>query len=259
MNDKKSFSFNLNWATAMSEFPPEVRFAIYEMIIHYAATGEIKQDVPETAKVAFCFIKAEMDDDSIEYDAKCEARKKNGSKGGRPKKQMPTYAEDAPENRDCAIQEIPKSEEQNTPYVTSTGSDIVQEAEIIERSPVGEELAKPPKAPKKKTEIDMMFVRNDFIPVVNEWLQYKKERGQTYKQKGFDAFYSTLMDLSQGDPDKARRIIQQSMANNWAGIFALKNTNSDGKITANQPPTPEELDRAVAEGLARAYTRQEWE
>lgn len=234
MNDKKSFSFNLNWATAMSEFPPEVRFAIYEMIIHYAATGEVKQDVPETAKVAFCFIKAEMDDDSIEYDAKCEARKKNGSKGGRPKKQAPTDEEDA-------------------------AKDVIQEAKIIECDHAGEELAKPPKAPKKKAEIDTMFVRNDFIPVVNEWLQYKKERGQTYKQKGFDAFYSTLMDLSQGDPDKARRIIQQSMANNWAGIFALKNTNSDGKITANQPPTPEELDRAVAEGLARAHTRQEWE
>lgn len=234
MNDKKSFSFNLNWATAMSEFPPEVRFAIYEMIIHYAATGEVKQDVPEAAKVAFCFIKAEMDDDSIEYDAKCEARKKNGSKGGRPKKQAPTDEEDA-------------------------AKDVIQEAKIIECDHVGEELAKPPKAPKKKAEIDTMFVRNDFIPVVNEWLQYKKERGQTYKQKGFDAFYSTLMDLSQGDPDKARRIIQQSMANNWAGIFALKNTNSDGKITANQPPTPEELDRAVAEGLARACTRQEWE
>lgn len=234
MNDKKSFSFNLKWATAMSEFPPEVRFAIYEMIIHYATTGEVKQDVPETAKVAFCFIKAEMDDDSIEYDAKCEARKKNGSKGGRPKKQAPTDEEDA-------------------------AKDVIQEAKIIECDHVGEELAKPPKAPKKKAEIDTMFVRNDFIPVVNEWLQYKKERGQTYKQKGFDAFYSTLMDLSQGDPDKARRIIQQSMANNWAGIFALKNTNSDGKITANQPPTPEELDRAVAEGLARARTRQEWE
>ena len=234
MKAKKSFSFNTNWATAMSGLQPEVRLAIYEMIINYAATGEINQNVPEIAKVAFCFIKAEMDDDSIGYDAKCEVRKKNGSKGGRPKKQAPTDADDA-------------------------AKDVIQEAKIIECDHVGEELAKPPKAPKKKAEIDTMFVRNDFIPVVNEWLQYKKERGQTYKQKGFDAFYSTLMDLSQGDPDKARRIIQQSMANNWAGIFALKNTNSDGKITANQPPTPEELDRSVAEGLARACTRQEWE
>lgn len=256
MKAKKSFSFNTNWATAMSGLQPEVRLAIYEMIINYAATGEINQDVPEMAKVAFCFIKAEMDDDSIGYDAKCEARKKNGSKGGRPKKQAPTDADDTTENRDSDNLDNHKSDELPS---ASINKDVIQGAEIIECDPVGEELAKPPKAPKKKAEIDTMFVRNDFIPVVNEWLQYKKERGQPYKQKGFNAFYSTLLDLSHGDPDKARRIIQQSMANNWAGIFALKNTNSDGKITASQPPTPEELDRSVAEGIARAHTRQEWE
>lgn len=240
----------------MSGLQPEVRLAIYEMIIHYAATGEVKQDVPETAKVAFCFIKAEMDDDSIGYDAKCEVRKKNGSKGGRPKKQAPTDADDTTENRDSDNSDNPKSE---TMPSASINKDVIQGAEIIECDPVGGELVNPPKAPKKKAKIDTMFVRNDFIPVVNEWLQYKKERGQPYKQKGFNAFYSTLMDLSQGDPDKARRIIQQSMANNWAGLFPLKTTNDNGRSAKNQPPSPDELARAVAEGISRAHTRQEWE
>ncbi len=44
----------------MSGFQPEVRLAIYEIIANYAATGEIKQDVPEAAMVAFCFIKDEI-------------------------------------------------------------------------------------------------------------------------------------------------------------------------------------------------------
>ena len=114
---------------------------------------------------------------------------------------------------------------------------------------------------KSKRNIDISAVEPTFQPIVADWLEYKSERGQTYRQKGFDAFYSRLRTLSDGDPHRAREIIEQSKANNWAGIFALGNgLHGNGTRTSvNQPPSDDDLARAVAEGWARAHTRQEWE
>mgnify|MGYP000167560538 FL=1 len=111
----------------------------------------------------------------------------------------------------------------------------------------------------KRKEADLSFVEPSFQPVMAEWLAYKSERGQTYRQQGLKACYSKLRELSNEDPDIARKIIRQSMANNWAGLFPLKTTNDYGRSTKNQPPDPDELARAVAEGISRAHTRQEWE
>lgn len=111
----------------------------------------------------------------------------------------------------------------------------------------------------KRKEADLSFVEPSFQPVMAEWLAYKSERGQTYRQQGLKACYSKLRELSNEDPDIARKIIRQSMANNWAGLFPLKTTNDYGRSAKNQPPGPDELARAVAEGISRAHTRQEWE
>lgn len=65
---------------------------------------------------------------------------------------------------------------------------------------------------------------SDFDKVVQEWYQYKKEKGQSYKsQIGKTKFVNKLNELSGGNADIARQVIEQSMANNWAGIFELKN------------------------------------
>lgn len=112
---------------------------------------------------------------------------------------------------------------------------------------------------KSRRNIDLSAVEPAFQPIMADWLAYKSERGQTYRQQGLKACYSKLRELSNGDPDIARKIIRQSMANNWAGLFPLKTTNDYGRSTKNQPPGPDELARAVAEGISRAHTRQEWE
>lgn len=81
------------------------------------------------------------------------------------------------------------------------------------------------KVARKRKALDLSSVEPSFQPIVADWLSYKSERGQTYRQRGFDSLYARLLELSKGDADLARKIIQQSMANNWAGLFPLKTTN----------------------------------
>ena len=81
---------------------------------------------------------------------------------------------------------------------------------------------------KKKDSLDMSIVAADFFDVVKDWLEYKKERGEAYKPRGFVSFYNKLLELSGGDSVKAKKIVEESMANNYAGIFPLKEKNVSG-------------------------------
>lgn len=67
---------------------------------------------------------------------------------------------------------------------------------------------------------------DEFAVIVKDWFDYKKERRESYKsEKSKSAFVLKLKKLSGDNPIMARKIIEQSMANNWAGVFELKITD----------------------------------
>lgn len=77
----------------------------------------------------------------------------------------------------------------------------------------------------------------DWAGLLNDWLEYKKAKGQTYKSdRSIKSFITKLRNLSNSDWFIAKQIVEDSMANNWAGIFKLKNNENNGNngITAKQ-------------------------
>lgn len=87
------------------------------------------------------------------------------------------------------------------------------------------------KEKEKKNSLDMSIVAPNMLEPVETWLAYKKEKGQSYKPTGFKTFYKNLCELSGNNPQVAMAIIEQSMRNNYAGIFPLKNNNGYGGET----------------------------
>lgn len=86
----------------------------------------------------------------------------------------------------------------------------------------------PPKGrmSKKGVSVDMGYVLPEFKETFFDWLEYKKERKESYKtEKSTKLCYDKLVKLSGNNPAVAREIIEQSMANNWAGLFELKTDN----------------------------------
>ena len=82
------------------------------------------------------------------------------------------------------------------------------------------------KEEKKKFSFDFSNFDVRFIDVIKTWLEYKKERKEQYRgQKSLDAFYKNLVKLSENNPETATLIIEQSMGNNWAGIFKPKDSD----------------------------------
>lgn len=84
MSNRKAFVFYKEWKEAIKDLPDDIRLEIYESIIEYATTGDI-QGLKPMAKVAFNFIKADIDRDIEKYMSMAERNKNNGHKGGRPK------------------------------------------------------------------------------------------------------------------------------------------------------------------------------
>lgn len=85
-----------------------------------------------------------------------------------------------------------------------------------------EELAKTKKT-KKKIEPTDYGAYEYLRPQIERWLDYKKSRGESYKStQSVMVCAKKIHELSGGNLSIAEKIIDQSIGNNWAGIFALK-------------------------------------
>ena len=68
--------------------------------------------------------------------------------------------------------------------------------------------------------------QNEIYPckeALDMWLAYKKEKRQAYKPRGLEALKKKLLQLSNGNPEYAKVIVEYSMGNNYTGLFAPKN------------------------------------
>ena len=70
--------------------------------------------------------------------------------------------------------------------------------------------------------------QDEFYPcheALEIWLAYKKEKHQTYKPRGLAALKNKLLQLSNGNPEYAKVIVEHSMGNNYSGLYAPKNNS----------------------------------
>ncbi len=74
----------------------------------------------------------------------------------------------------------------------------------------------------KTTKPERYFEDEMMNDAVTKWLAYKKEKKQPYKSKGLKFLKTRLQNLSKGDGKVAMLIVEQSMANNYSGLFPLK-------------------------------------
>lgn len=122
-------------------------------------------------------------------------------------------------------------------------------------SSLKEEFKQPPLSPQGgNSSYDWSLLSEPMKLIAMQWLEYKKEKKQTYKPTGFKAFCKRLIKLSGGDPLKAQQIIDYSMSNNYSGIFELNNHATTQ--TNQQPyhdsdhPTTEQLQQQTAAYIA---------
>ena len=137
---RDSFVFYKSWKDAMGELPNDIRLEVYESIIRYAC-GETVEGLKPLARVAFSFIKQDIDrmrDNEIAFS---EKQSKNGAKGGAKKgnqnaKKQPKTTQNNPnklnDNDNVNVNTVEPSEEgsmsdceQSDPAIPQNGSQHV--------------------------------------------------------------------------------------------------------------------------------------
>lgn len=84
------------------------------------------------------------------------------------------------------------------------------------------------KVAQKKVSIDDLEMPPEFVPIWEEWRQYRRDRkfknyaAPKYEQIAVNKF----LEMADNNPETARQIIQQTFAHNYQGLFPLKNTNN---------------------------------
>jgi len=73
----------------------------------------------------------------------------------------------------------------------------------------------------------ILKVDSQYREIISMFVEHKKSKNQAYKnEKSFMLMVNKLISMSNNNPDVARQIVEQSMINNWAGLFELKQNNN---------------------------------
>jgi len=82
------------------------------------------------------------------------------------------------------------------------------------------------KSKVNKSKEEREYIEKEFLPIFERWLKYKKDKRQSYKNEdSIKAAYNKLYKLAEGNSELADKIVEQSLANNWDGLFELKDEN----------------------------------
>lgn len=147
---------------------------------------------------------------------------------GQNETQNETHNETQPaENGNYAFQSAFQSE---TPILNYT--DLLKKKENKKRKKNGSASSKKGKEKSSaKKEKEKAFSIDQWVKTIDSpwrelmllWLEYKRVRKESYRSEiGAKSCLTRLKKLSGENPAIAQQIIETSMANNWAGLFELK-------------------------------------
>ena len=202
---KDTFLVKTSYKSVISKLSDKQAGILFKMLFEYVENGVNEGSTDDRVDMAFEFIKIDLDHYSEAYQRKINAAKENGKKGaefgklgGRPRKtpKTPNPVFKTPKTPDIDIDNVNK--------------------EISSKEDT-----------KKKISLsiskNLSFVSPKFESPFKKWLEYKSQKKQSYKSDlSIRACYEELLKLSNGDAVIAEKIVNKSIANNWAGIFRLK-------------------------------------
>lgn len=90
---KKAFLMYCDYRQHLALLSDEECGKLFIAILDYAESKKAPK-LTGAAAMAFSFIKAQMDRDSVKYEERCAVNRENGAKGGRPRKQQEAEASD---------------------------------------------------------------------------------------------------------------------------------------------------------------------
>lgn len=210
MSEKKTFVLRMSYAPILAEMTNEQAGQLMKAIFSYVSTGKGFEELKEPGlQMAAKFIKQDLDVDLKNYFDRCKKNAENGKKGGKNK----ANANEKSERKQSQTKKANANEKsERKPNDNDCDNDCDNELEnkFSNKTPL------PPLKEFSNKPLGKPFIR---------WLDYKKQVKQSYKsQMSVEECYNRLERLSGGDVVLAEKIVNQSIAQGWKGLFELKET-----------------------------------
>lgn len=197
MEEVKSFTFYRNYYEIIKYLPAKEKTQLYDAILEYMFEDK-EPELKELLKGIWVNIKMPLDTNKKNI--------KNGQKGGRPKKEIEENEEpkENPKETQTITQKEPKPKANNISYFLFLISN---------------------------NNYKYININNNIYNKIIEWLEYKQERKELYKETGLKNLLTQIENnIDQYGVEKVIDVISQSMANNWKGIIF-------DKLTSKEQPT----------------------
>lgn len=249
--DKNSFLIYLDYKEHFELLNDEQLGKLLRAIMEYEETG-IVPDLEGMEKMAFSFIRAQLDRDREKYENKCEKNKLNGAKGGRPKK-----AEGNNNNPENPTVFSESEQNQNQPKKPDNDNDNDNDTDNDNKKGINKRKSFKDVFVEKKVTQNIKQALMDFIDM-------RKAIKKPLTTKALELKITKLNKLST-DEETQIAIINQSIESSWQDFYPLKNEKGEANGTDKTnnskysginlstnlakptTATAEELDRAVEE------------
>lgn len=220
--NRESFIFHKDWYNAISQLDKDLRLELYDAIMRKALYNEPPSLSP-MGNLAMSFIEPQIERD---FNKWLDIREKRSNAGKAHKGNQHTASEqmEQMQTKGTNVPSVSTLEQNGTngTVSVSVSDNVSDNVSVDNNSVILKEKEDTIISSKKKYSLDLSIVAPEMREAVDLWLAYKKEKGQTYKPTGFKTFYNNLIKLSDNNPMLAMRIVEKSMQNNYAGIFALR-------------------------------------
>ena len=240
---KNSFVLYIEYIDQLELLTMEQRGVLLTAIMHHSA-GRALPDMDDITKMAFAFIRADLDRDARKYEEKVEARRKAGEKGGRPK----ANAFSEKQTKANAFSEKQNNPDSDSESVSVSVSDSESDSENGDVTPNG---VIPPHTPRRgkgqKADRNLELLRtvgaaygfsDPMFAKLSEWMRYKAESHKfVYEEMGAKSLFSQIKKHIDSCGEYAvMELIDVSMSSGWKGIIWDKLNNQRGQPNARNGP-----------------------
>ena len=208
---KKGFVLYADLYNKIEKWHDDRAGVLFKAILAYA-NGITPSIEDEVVDCAFDFIKEQIDRDTEHYNEVCAKRKEASEKANAVRWSKASQMGTNGSNSSQMFQDTDKD----------TDTDKEKDIDTDNNNPKGYE------------KFDFSFLKEEYKEAFFMWLNYKRERGESYKDiNSLIAAYEKLCDLCNGSGHDAIAVVKNSMAGNYAGLVALYKQKSGNAHTAH--------------------------
>lgn len=192
---RDSVVFYSSWKKAIDRLPDGQRGHIYEIIMDYAIDGKEPTTADPVDLMVFDLVRVQIDINNQRYE--------NGKKGGRPKAETKTKPkQNQTETKPKPNVNVNENVNENVNGDNTRARTRETPAEMFDRLTTGRAISR-----------EVSDVLRD------EWLPYKQERREPYKETGMKTLITQAVNAgARHGPNAVVELIRSSIASGYKGI-----------------------------------------